>query len=52
MEQFFSETAENENKSHSWKIALLSLGIWILQLQEKYYGQNKIRFMLYEVKET
>jgi len=52
MEQFFNETAENEDMSHSWQIYFLSLGIRALQLQKKYCGKNKIRFMFYEVQET
>jgi hypothetical protein len=52
MEQFFNETAENEDISHSWQISVVSPGIRVLQLREKYHVENKIRFMLYEVEET
>jgi hypothetical protein len=52
MEQFFNEAAENEVMSHCWHISVASLGLRVPELQEKYYGQNKIRFMPYEVQET
>jgi len=49
IEQFFNETAENEDMSHSRQISVVSPGLGVLQLQEKYYGQDKIRFMPCEV---
>jgi hypothetical protein len=43
MEQFFNDTAENEDMLHSWQISVVSLGMRVLQLEEKYYGQDKIK---------
>jgi len=49
MGQFFNETAENEDLSHPWQIFVVSPGLVVLQVREKYYGQDKITFMPCEV---